>query len=99
MPSMGFDTYYSEDVFEKGLAKSSTHNKTIQPLAFNFEHEQIKPWLTVSLNDVLQDLQKSQPDKSLRSLAITYSSVSLDSIKSSNSSGWMFHEFFGFVRG
>ena len=99
MPSMGFDTYYSEDVFEKGLAKSSTHNKTIQPLAFNFEHAQIKPWLTVSLNDILQDLQHSHSDKSLRSLAITYSSVSLDSIKSSNSRGWMFHEFFGFVRG
>ncbi|WP_413519885.1 type I-F CRISPR-associated helicase Cas3f [Psychrobacter glacincola] len=98
-PTPGFDVYYSEDVFEKGLAKSSTHNKTIQPLAFSFEHAQIKPWLTVSLNDILQDLQLSHSDKSLRSLAITYSSVSLDSIKSSNSSGWIFNEFFGFVRG
>jgi CRISPR-associated endonuclease/helicase Cas3 len=98
-PTLGFDTYYSEDVFEKGLAKSSTHNKTIQPLAFSFEHSQIKSWLTVSLNDVLRNLQKSQPEKSLRSLAITYSSVSLDSIRSSNSRGWAFHEFFGFVRG
>lgn len=97
--AQGFDAYYSEDVFEKGLAKSSSHNKTIQPLAFSFEHAQIKPWLTVSLNDVLQNLQLSYSDKSLRSLAITYSSVSLDSIKSSNSSGWRFHEFFGFVRG
>lgn len=99
VPSIGFDTYYAEDVFEKGLNKSSTHNKTIQPLTFSFEHAQIKPWLTVSLNDVLQNLQLSYFDKSLRSLAITYSSVSLDSIKSSNSSGWMFHEFFGFIRG
>ncbi len=97
-PTIGFDVYHAEDVFEKGLTKSSTHNKTIQPLAFNFEHLQIKPWLITSLNDVLQDLQKSHSDKSLRSLAITYSSVSLDSIKSSNSRGLMFNEFFGFVR-
>lgn len=98
-PTPGFDAYYAEDVFEKGLSKSSTHNKTIQPLAFTFEHAQIKPWLTISLHDVLQDLQQLQPEKSLRSLAITYSSVSLDSMRSSNSSGWMFHEFFGFARG
>ena len=98
IPSSGFDAYYSEDVFEKGLAKSSTQNKTIQPLNFSFEHTQIKPWLTASLNEVLQGLQTTQPDKSLRSLAITYSSVSLDSIKASNSKGWAFHEFFGFVR-
>ena len=94
----GFDAYFSDDVFEKGLAKSSTHNKTIQPLVFNFEHARIKPWLSTSLNEVLQDLQVAQPDKSLRSLAITYSSVSLDSIKANNSRGWAFHEFFGFVR-
>ena len=99
MPSVGFDAYYAEDVFEKGLTKSTPQNKTIQPLAFSFEHEQIKPWLITSLNDVLQDLQHSHSDKSIRSLAITYSSVSLDSIKSSNSSGWMFNEFFGFIRG
>lgn len=97
-PTTGFDAYYAEDVFEKGLAKSSTHNKTIQSLDFNFEHAQIKPWLGTSLNDVLQDLKVAQPDKSLRSLAITYSSVSLDSIKANNSRGWAFHEFFGFVR-
>lgn len=99
VPSIGFDTYYAEDVFEKGLNKSSTHNKTIQPLAFNFEHAQIKPWLTTSLDEALQGLQLSYSDKSLRLLAITYSSVSLDIIRSGNSSGWMFHEFFGFVRG
>ena len=97
-PTQGFDAYHSEDVFEKGLAKSTIHNKTIQPLPFDFAHTQIKPWLTASLNSVLQELQKSQPDKSLRSLAITYSSVSLDSIKSNHSRGWAFHEFFGFVR-
>lgn len=97
-PTTGFDAYYAEDVFEKGLTKSTIHNKTIQPLNFNFEHAQIKPWLSTSLNDVLQDLQVAQPDKSLRSLAITYSSVSLDSIKANNSRGWAFHEFFGFVR-
>ena len=94
----GFDVYHSEDVFEKGLAKSSTQNKTIYPLSFDFEHPQVKPWLSTSLNKALQDIQIAQPDKSLRSLAITYSSVSLDSIKSNNSKGWAFHEFFGFVR-
>ncbi|NYR09077.1 type I-F CRISPR-associated helicase Cas3f [Psychrobacter sp. BI730] len=98
VPTTGFDAYYAEDVFEKGLVKSTIHNKTIQPLDFNFEHAQIKSWLSTSLNDVLQDLQVAQPDKSLRSLAITYSSVSLDSIKANNSRGWTFHEFFGFVR-
>lgn len=98
VPTTGFDAYYAEDVFEKGLVKSTIHNKTIQPLDFNFEHAQIKPWLITSLNDVLQDLKVAQPDKSLRSLAITYSSVSLDSIKANNSRGWAFYEFFGFVR-
>ncbi|WP_394123828.1 type I-F CRISPR-associated helicase Cas3f [Psychrobacter nivimaris] len=98
VPTTGFDAYYAEDVFEKGLVKATIHNKTIQPLDFNFEHAQIKPWLSTSLNDVLQDLQAAQPDKSLLSLAITYSSVSLDSIKANNSRGWAFHEFFGFVR-
>lgn len=98
VPTTGFDAYYAEDVFEKGLVKSTIHNKTIQPLDFNFEHAQIKPWLSTSLNDVLQDLKVAQPDKSLRSLAITYSSVSLDSIKANNSRGWAFYEFFGFVR-
>lgn len=97
-PTTGFDVYYAEDVFEKGIVKSSTHNKTIQSLDFNFEHTQIKPWLSTSLYDVLQELKVAQPDKSLRSLAITYSSVSLDSIKANNSRGWAFHEFFGFVR-
>lgn len=96
-PTTGFDVYYAEDVFEKGIAKSTVHNKTIQPLDFNFKHAQIKPWLNTSLNDVLQDLQVAQPDKSLRSLAITYSSVSLDSIKANNSRGWAFHPFFGFM--
>ncbi|WP_201598951.1 type I-F CRISPR-associated helicase Cas3f [Psychrobacter vallis] len=97
-PTTGFDAYFAEDVFEKGLAKSSSHNKTIQPLIFDFTHTQIKPWLTASLGSILQDLQVAQPDKSLRSLAITYSSVSLDSINARNSRGWAFHEFFGFVR-
>nr|WP_319052351.1 type I-F CRISPR-associated helicase Cas3f [Psychrobacter sp. PP-21] len=98
IPSLGFDVYHSEDVFEKGLAKSSTQNQTIYPLSFDFEHPQVKPWLTSPLNEALQNMQIAQPDKSLRSLAITYSSVSLDSIKSSNSKGWAFHEFFGFMR-
>ena len=98
IPTTGFDAYFAEDVFEQGLVKSTIHNKTIQPLTFDFGHSQIKPWLTTSLNDVLQDLKVAQPDKSLRSLAITYSSVSLDSIKANNSRGWAFHEFFGFVR-
>lgn len=97
-PTEGFDAYYAEDVFEKSLAKSSAHNKVIQPLAFNFEHPTIKPWLVTSVNTVLLGLQQKQPDKSLRSLAITYASVSLDSIKLSNSRGWCFHEFFGFIR-
>ena len=51
VPTTGFDAYYAEDVFEKGLVKSTIHNKTIQPLDFNFEHAQIKPWLSTSLND------------------------------------------------
>jgi len=98
IPSLGFYVYHSEDVFEKGLAKSSTQNQTIYPLSFDFEHPQVKPWLTSPLNEALQNMQIAQPDKSLRSLAITYSSVSLDSIQSSNSKGWAFHEFFGFMR-
>ncbi|WP_201617939.1 type I-F CRISPR-associated helicase Cas3f [Psychrobacter urativorans] len=98
IPTQGFDAYYAEDIFEKGLAKSTPQNKTLQPLAFDFTSAQVKPWLTTSLNAELNKLKIAEPDKSLRSLAITYSSVSLDSIKSNNSNGWMFNEFFGFVR-
>lgn len=96
--TQGFDAYYAEDVFEKGLTKSTPQNKTLQPLVFEFTSTQIKPWLSTSLNTELNKLKIAAPDKSLRSLAITYSSVSLDSIKSNNSRGWMFNEFFGFVR-
>ncbi len=97
-PSLGLDVYHAEDVFEKGLARATMQNSVIQPLAFEFTHRQIKPWLSTSLNAALVDLHKRQPDKSLRSLAITYSSTSLDRITVNNSRGWAFHEFFGFVR-
>lgn len=96
-PSLGLDAYHAEDVFDKGLALSTIQNSVIQSLDFEFTHSQIKPWLTTSLNTALLDLQKAQPDKSLR-LAITYSSASLDRITTNNSRGWGFHEFFGFVR-
>ena len=97
-PSLGLDAYHAEDVFDKGLNRSTIQNSVIQPLDFEFTHNQIKPWLTTSLNTALLDLQKAQPDKSLRSLAITYSSASLDRITTNNNRGWGFHEFFGFVR-
>ncbi|MBP2280693.1 CRISPR-associated endonuclease/helicase Cas3 [Psychrobacter sp. PL19] len=98
IPTQGFDAYYAEDIFEKGLAKSSAQNKVLQPLVFEFTSARIKPWLSTSLNAELNKLEVAEPDKSLRSLAITYSSVSLDSIKTNNSRGWKFNEFFGFVR-
>lgn len=97
-PTQGFDAYYSEDVFEKGLTHTSPHNKEIQLLNFEFIHPYIKPWLLTTTQAALKDIQRKQPDKSLRSLAITYSSVSLDRITLSNNRGWRFHEFFGFMR-
>lgn len=97
-PSLRLDAYHAEDVFEKGLARSTIHNSVIQSLDFEFTHSQIKPWLTTSLTTALLDLQKMQPEKSLRSLAITYSSASLDRIMTNNNRGWAFHEFFGFIR-
>ena len=98
MPAAGFDVYHREDVFEKGLAKSSTQNKTITPFAFAFTHPQVKPWLSTSINSALQALHSTHPDSSLRALAIIYSLVSLDRVTNHNSRGWAFHEFFGFVR-
>lgn len=97
-PSQGFDAYYSEDVFEKGLTRASPHNQELQVLNFEFTHPYIKPWLLTTTQAALKDIQRKQPDKSLRSLAITYSSVSLDRITLSNNRGWRFHEFFGFMR-
>ena len=97
-PTQGFDAYYSEDVFEKGLTHTSPHNREIQLLNFEFIHPYIKPWLLTTTQAALKDIQRKQPDKSLRSLAITYSSVSLDRITLNNNRGWRFHEFFGFMR-
>lgn len=97
-PSQGFDAYYSEDVFEKGLTRAVPHNQELQVLNFEFTHPYIKPWLLTTTQAALKDIQRKQPDKSLRSLAITYSSVSLDRITLNNNRGWRFHEFFGFMR-
>ena len=97
-PTTGFDAYFSEDVFEKGLTHASPHNQELQVLNFEFTHPFIKPWLLTTTQAALKDIQRKQPDKSLRSLAITYSSVSLDRITLSNNKGWRFHEFFGFMR-
>ena len=99
IPTEGFDAYYAEEVFEKGLFIASSNNKALSPLKFEFNHPTIKPWLETTLNHELLALQRKQPDKHLKSLAITYASVSLDSIKLSNNRGWQFHEFFGFIRG
>lgn len=98
IPSQGFDAYYSEDVFEKGLTYASPHNKELQVLNFEFMHPHIKPWLLTTIQAALKDIQRKQPDKGLRALAITYSSVSLDRMTLSNNKGWRFHEFFGFMR-
>lgn len=97
-PTQGFDAYYSENVFEKGLTHATAHNKEVQVIDFEFTHPSIRPWLITTTQAALEDIQRKQPDKSLRSLAITYSSVSLDRITISNNQGWAFHEFFGFMR-
>lgn len=97
-PTQGFDAYYSENVFEKGLTHATAHNKEVQVIDFEFTNPSIKPWLITTTQAALEDIQRKQPDKSLRSLSITYSSVSLDRITLSNNQGWAFHEFFGFMR-
>ncbi len=94
----GFDAYYREDVLEKGLTKASLQNKVILPLAFDFGQSQIKPWLVGSLANELRQLQHSGLPQSLRALAISYATVSLDRVEISAPHGWAFHEFFGFVR-
>lgn len=99
IPTEGFDAYDAEEVFDKGLSKASTNNRALTPFSFEFNHPDIKPWLVTTLNHELLALQRKQPDQHIKSLAITYSTVSLDSITLSNSRGWQFHEFFGFVRG
>lgn len=97
-PTQGFDAYYSENVFEKGLTHATAHNKEVQVMNIEFNHPSIKPWLMTTVESALKDIQHKQPDKSLRSLAITYSSVSLDRLAIGNNQGWLFHEFFGFMR-
>jgi len=97
-PTQGFDAYYSENVFEKGLTHATAHNKEVRVINIEFNHPSIKPWLMTTVESALKDIQHKQPDKSLRSLAITYSSVSLDRLAIGNNQGWVFHEFFGFMR-
>ena len=97
-PSQGFDAYYSEEVFEKGLTRAVPQNQALQVFNFTCAHPAIKPWLLTSTQTALIDLQRKQPDKSLRTLAITYASVSLDRLTLSNNRGWVFNEFFGFMR-
>lgn len=97
-PSEGFDAYPAEEVFDKGLNRANSQNKVIQPLDFEFNHPSIYPWLATSLKEALLEVQAKQPDKSLRSLAISYASASLDRMTPSNNRGWHFHEYFGFIR-
>lgn len=97
-PSHGIDAYLSEDVFEKGLRQASTHNTEVQAIDMTFNHPFIQPWLTTDITYELKQLQQSNLDKSLRSLAITYLSVSLEKSSISQSRGWAYHPFFGFMR-
>lgn len=97
-PSEGMDAYLSEEVFDKGLKMASPHNKEIQEVNVEFTHSSIKPWLMTSVTQELINLQKKQPDINLRSLAITYLSVSLEKSTVNQNRGWIYHPFFGFMR-
>lgn len=93
-----YDVYYHEDVLEQGLIYAGKHNKEVMKMKFEFNHPQVKPWLYSDVRDVLHTLQSKQPDKSLRSLAVAYSSVSLERLTTNDSKGWLFHEYFGFTK-
>lgn len=93
-----YDAYYHEDILEQGLMYAGKHNKEVIKMKFEFNHPQVKPWLYSDVRDVLHTLQSKQPDKSLRSLAVAYSSVSLERLTTNNSKGWLYHEYFGFIK-
>ncbi|UJF25015.1 type I-F CRISPR-associated helicase Cas3f [Suttonella sp. R2A3] len=88
-----FLPFYTEDVFEK-KHEATPQSQYIRPLDYTFNHPQISPWLITSLVDALNQLKEKESDKSLKSLSMSYNSVSLES----NQNGWCFHEFFGFMR-
>ncbi len=88
-----YDVYYAQDVYQNGLI--NTQNKMILPLAEDFSHPQISPWLVTSLDEGLKTIQEQSPnyaDKSLRALALRFASVSLDDEKV-----WRFSPFLGVV--
>ncbi|PIE46618.1 MAG: hypothetical protein CSA42_07570 [Gammaproteobacteria bacterium] len=66
----------------------------ILPLAADFSHPQISPWLVTDVVEALRHLQSQSPDladKSLRALAVRFASVALDDEKE-----WWFSSFLGF---
>ena len=97
-PSEGLDAYYSEEVFGKGLHLASPHNKEVEVIDIEFTNPSIRPWIMTSIEQELKHLQHKQPDKSLRSLAITYLSASLEKSSINQSRGWAYHPLFGFMR-
>ncbi len=90
-----YDVYYAQDVYKNTLAHANKQNAMILPLAADFSHPQISPWLVTSLDEGLKIIQEQSPnyaDKSLRALALRFASVALDDEKE-----WRFSPFLGII--
>ncbi len=89
-----YDVYYAQDVYKNTLAHANKQNAMILPLAADFSHPQMSPWLVTDVIEALHHLQAQSPDladKSLRALAARFAIVSLDDEKK-----WRFSSFLGF---
>ncbi|MGR6982023.1 type I-F CRISPR-associated helicase Cas3f [Testudinibacter sp. P27/CKL/0425] len=91
----GFDVYSSEQVRKLTLAASARHNHYVRYEPITFQNPQLSAWLCIDLETALAQLQQQNSEqRSLKSLAITYSCVTLDE----NRHGWFFNEWLGFWR-
>lgn len=91
----GFDVYALEDVYKKGIQHANKHNSYIQPMDFEYKNSQIDTWLDGDVYDELLYLQSYFPEKSLSSLAIALSRVTL--ADASYHDRWYFCPFLGVV--
>ena len=91
----GFDVYALEDIYKKGIQHANKHNSYIQPMDFEYKNSQIDTWLDGDVYDELLYLQSYFPEKSLPSLAIALSRVTL--ADASYHDRWYFCPFLGVV--
>jgi CRISPR-associated endonuclease/helicase Cas3 len=92
----GFSFYTEEKVWQEGEGAATVNT------LFNFtelgNYGQIKPWLSFDLASALEELAQRLGEEDLRSVALRFSTVTLEELKDNRGSGnsWNFHPWLGF---